>query len=282
MDNEEFFAGGGKTRRGGPRDKGESRMLDTAHILYMLYSGLGGAAVLLALYFCKSKRANKIALRAIAIVTILLHYSTLWVEYFTTGAATVRPNMILLIYPCHVCMWLLLISSFLLDRDDIVSRTIKDFTFWGGTVCGAMGVILNEVYSSNPVLTDYYVLKGLLSHSTMVTGCILLFTAGFVSIRLFRGLIAVVAGLSLFVVCGHSVNALYEHFGLPACNAMFLQELPFENAKWVNIWNIGLSALALVFVVSVLFEQFALPREQRWYARLGKWVKKQRTHTKGK
>ena len=249
-------------------------MLNALHIKYMLYSGLCGAALLLALYFCKSKKPSRIALRMIAIVTVFIHYSPLWKDYFTTGTATVGSEMILLLHPCHVCMWLLLISSFLLDHHDFVSRTIKDFTFWGGTVCGAIGTMFNFAFDENPTLSDYGVLKGLLSHSTMVTGCILLFTAGFVTIRLWRGLIAVSAGLLLFGACGYTANALYAHFGLPSCNAMYLQEPPFESTPWLTVWTILAFALATVFIVAALYEQFALPREKRWYAFFLKRIRK--------
>lgn len=247
-------------------------MFNTTHILYLLFSGLAGAALILALYFRKCERANRIALRVLPILTILIHYSILWVEYFANkGTATISSNMILLIYPCHVCMWLLFISSFLLDKKGPVARIIKDFTFWGGTVCGAIGTLFNFEFDNNPTLTDYGVLKGMLSHSTMVTGCILLFTAGYVSIRVWRGLCAVTAGLSLFCVCGFTVNALYAWFGLEPCNAMYLQEAPFENMVWIGTWSIGLLALAVVFAITAVFEQIALPKEERWYAKLAQF-----------
>ena len=257
-------------------------MFTELHVLYMLYSGLAGAAVLLALHLAKSKRISKIALRALALVTIFIHYSPLWVDYLTTGAAAMRPELLFLLHPCHVCMWLLLISSFLIDRNDVVSRTIKDFVFWGGTVCGAIGTMFNFEFDKNPSFEDYGVLKGLLSHSTMVTGCILLFVAGFVTIRVWSALRAVSAGLLLFGLCGWSANTLFAHFGLGAPNSMYLLEPPFESEPWLTVWTIAAMALTLAFVIAALFEQFVLPREQRWYACLGKWVKKQRPHTKGK
>lgn len=244
-------------------------------LLYMLISGLIGAALILALRWIKWERLNKIAIRALAIVTIFIHYSPLWVDFFTIGmgTATAYDYMLFLIYPCHICMWLLLISSFLLDREDPVSRIVKDFTFWGGTFCGAIGTMFNINFNDNPTLANYDVLKGLLSHSTMVAGCILLFTAGFVKIRMGRGLSAVFAGLLLFATCGFTVNTLFAHFGIPPCNSMYLLEAPYPDMPWINVPNIAVIAMTTAFVVSALFELFALPREERWYARLARYLR---------
>ena len=167
----------------------------------------------------------------------------------------------------------MLISSFLLDREDPVSRIIKDFTFWGGTFCGAIGTIFNINFNDNPTLANYDVLKGLLSHSTMVAGCILLFTAGFVKIRMGRGLSAVGAGLILFATCGLTVNTLFAHFGIPPCNSMYLLEAPYPDMPWLNVYSIAVISMTITFAVSALFEQFALPKEERWYTRLARFVR---------
>ena len=82
-------------------------MLDSTHLLYMLISGLLGAAVILALHVAKSERAYRIAIALCAVVTVLLHYSPLWVDYLKTGQALAGREMLFLIYPCHICMWLL-------------------------------------------------------------------------------------------------------------------------------------------------------------------------------
>ena len=243
-------------------------MFGTTHVLYMLISGVCGAALLIALHFLQRERLNIIALRVLAILTVILHYSPLWVDFFTLGSAEVAPEMLLPIHPCNVCMWLLLIAVFVLDKQGPVARLLKDFTFWGGTVCGAIGTVFNFNFADNPTLTDFGVLKGLLSHSTMVIGCILLFTAGYVQIRVWRGAAAVLSGLLLFGVDGFLINGLYAAFDLEPCNAMYLVSRPFENAPWLTTPVIGLMAMAAVFLLAALFEQIALPADQRWYTRL--------------
>lgn len=240
-------------------------MFNTTHILYMLISGVCGAALLIALRFLKKERLNVIALRVLAILTVILHYSPLWVDFFTLGTAKAAPEMLLPIHPCNVCMWLFLIAVFVLDKQGTVARLLKDFTFWGGTVCGTIGTVFNFNFANTPTLTDFDVLKGLLSHSTMVMGCILLLTAGYVQIRVWRGAAAVLSGLLLFGVDGLLINGLYAAFDLEPCNAMYLVSKPFENAPWLTTPVIGLMAMATVFLLAALFEQFALPAEQRWY-----------------
>lgn len=256
-------------------------MLDKTHLLYMLISGLIGACLLIGLRILGRERVNRTVLALCAILTIALHYSPLWVDFLKTGTATVSRTMLFLIHPCHICMWLLLLSVLFLDKDNVAARLLKDFTFFGGTVCGAIGTILNENYANTPDLGDYVVLKGLLSHSVMVCGCILLLTAGYVKIRVGRDLAAVAAGLTLFVLDGLFINWLFARFDLPACNAMYLQNPPYPSMPWLNAAFIGGVALLVTFLVSALYEQLALPPEERWYRRLFSLLNKH-THTESK
>ena len=249
-------------------------MLDKTHLLYILISTLVGAALLTLLAIRRSRRQGRAVLAVLAVGTVLLHYSPLWVEYLQSGAATAVGEMLFLLYPCHICMWLLVLSVYFLEREGVLAQLLRDFTFWGGTVCATIGLLLNENYDSNPTLSDYSVLKGLLSHSTLIFGCILLLTSGHVRIRVGRGCAAVAAGLTLFLADGLLVNWLFARFGLPTPNAMYLEELPFPSLPWLNTATIGLAAMLTVFLVSAIFEEIALPREERWHARLIAQIKK--------
>ena len=249
-------------------------MLDRTHLLYMLISGLIGAVLLTLLFLIKRDRLNRTVILLSSLTVIGLHYSPLWVEFLEKGSATATSIMLFAIYPCHICMWLLLLSALLLKEDGWVARLIKDFTFWGGTVCATIGTVLNENYDKTPSLADYNVLKGLLSHSVLVFGAILLFTSGYVKIRVGRGCAAVAAGLALFLVDGVFINRLFAACGLPVPNAMYLEELPFPSLPWLNTATIGAAALVTVFLVSAVYEELALPREERWHQRLIKRIKK--------
>ncbi len=248
-------------------------MLGTTHIIYMLISLALSAAVLTLLYFrAKEERQRTIALRFFAIITVVIHFSSLWVDYFSDGTATVESSMLLPIHPCNVCMWLLLICSFIKKRESIIYKLISEFTFLGGTVCGTIGILLNENFANNPTLLDYGVLKGLLSHSTMVLGCIYLLVGGFVKIRV-SAVISTAAGLTLFIVDGAIINALYEIFGLAPCNSMYLLEAPFPALPWLGTVTIGVMALAVAFIITAAYEQLALKKEDRWYSVLREKIK---------
>lgn len=234
----------------------------------MVLSTLISAGVLIALaVWVRTDGGKRLALKITAIVTVLIHYSSLWVNFFSTGDLTIEQSQLLPIHPCNVCMWLLLACSFIGNRDSRIFKIISEFTFWAGTVCGSIGIIINENFGANPTLTDYGVLKGMLSHSTMVLGCIYLVVSGMVHIRV-KNVISVALGLLFFVLDGAIINALYAIFRLDPCNSMYLLELPFPDMPWINTLTMGIAGVAVVFITTALYELCALPRDQRWYSNL--------------
>lgn len=243
-------------------------LFDLTHNLYMLVSAFLTAGLLaLAYFFVKSEAGKERVLKAAAILTVAIHFSSLWVDFFTTGEAKAQASMLLPIHPCNVCMWLLLVTACKKNRTGAAYTILSEFTFWAGVVCGCIGILLNENYAANPDLRDYEILKGMLSHSTMVFGALYLLVGGFVKLRVFNTL-SVVCGLLLFILDGAIVNALYHAFGLSPCNSMYLQENPFPELPWLSSFVMGLAAVALVFAITALYEQVAFPKEERWYERL--------------
>ena len=243
-------------------------MFDLIHILYMVVSG--AISVLLLLLMRKhltSDEQKYKALKFFAVITVIIHYSSLWVDFFKNGSAEVSSVMLLPIHPCNVCMWLLVASAFMKNKDSKVYRVLTEYTFLAGCVCGFIGILLNENYDSNPTLLDYDVLKGLLSHSTMIIGCAYLAVSGIVKIRV-RNTISAILGLILFVVDGTVINALYAIFKLDPCNSMYLLEAPFSDIPWLITPVMGLMGVAAAFIITALYEQFALPKEERWYVKL--------------
>ena len=243
-------------------------MFGTTHILYMLISALISAGILVFLYIkVKDEGKKTLALRIMALVTVAIHYSSLWVDFFASGSLTIAPSHLLPIHPCNVCMWLLLAVSYIQNRESRIFKIMAEFVFWGGLVCGSIGIIINENFGANPTLADYGVLKGMLSHSTMVLGCIYVLVAGMIRIRV-TNVISVVAGLLFFVLDGTVINLLYTVFGRGVCNSMYLQELPFPEMPWLNTLTMGILGVALAFIATAIYEQVALPKDERWYARL--------------
>lgn len=240
-------------------------MFNTAHILYMVISAILSAGVLVLCYFkVKTEHAKNIVLRFFAIITVIIHFSSLWVDFFRDGTATVSSPMLLPIHPCNVVMWMLLIVSFLKDRESKIGKMLTEFVFWAGIICGTIGILINENYGSNPTLADYGVLKGLLSHSTMLIGCIYVLVAGFIKIRV-SNVKSVAMGLCVFAVDGLIINGLYAIFHLDPCNSMYLLEVPFESMPWLNTLTIGIIGVLVCFASTAIYEWLALPEQQRWY-----------------
>ena len=127
-------------------------------------------------------------------------------------------------------------------------------------MCGVIGLVFNTNFDNNPTLLDYSVLKGLLSHSTMILGTLFLGVSGLVKVRM-RNITSVITGLLLFLVIGMSVNGIFEKFGIEDCNAMFLEEPPFASMPWLNTVVMGVAGVVVAFTFVVLFERLALKKE---------------------
>ena len=240
-------------------------MFNTQHILYMVFSGFLTVVLLVAArHFVKSEEAKNRILSFFAIITVVIHYSNLWVDYFQSGGnAVLENNQLLPVYPCNVVMWMLLIASLLRNKKRLLFQLLSEFCVYGGTVCGIVGIVLNVNFGNNPTLADYGILKGMLSHSTMLFGCLYLLVGGYVRIRMFN-VVSVAAGLGTFVICGAAVNALYECFGMTAPDGMFLRSNPYIDVSPIVL---GLLAVVALFCILALRE-LRLPEEERWYKKL--------------
>lgn len=203
-------------------------MFNTQHILYMVISGVLTAILLfLTAKYLKKQQWKDVLLKFFAIATVLLHYSDLWVDYFTNGGqAQITSVHILPVYPCNVMMWLLLIAALMKKKNSRPFQMIGEFCFYMGTICAVVGIVLNANFDANPTLADYGVLKGLLSHSTLLMGCLYMLVGGYIRIRLFNS-VSMASGTALLVLCGIGVNRLYDHFGMEAPDGMFLRHNPY-------------------------------------------------------
>lgn len=240
-------------------------MFNRAHILYMVISTIITIVLLvLAGIFVKSEKWKRIILRFFAVITVVLHFSDLYVDFFTTGSAKVASPQLLPIFPCNVLMWLLLIGAYLKNYDNKFAKVLLEFVFYAGIVCGTLGIVLNENFDSNPTLTDWSVLKGLLSHSTMIFGCIYILVARFIKIRVVNCL-SIFLGLCFFLVDGAIINGLYAIFHLKPCNSMYMLEPALSSAPWLSQALMGVFGIMLAFVITAIYEQIALPKHERWY-----------------
>lgn len=239
-------------------------MFNTQHILYMVISGAATVALLiLARRLAKTETAKNRILAFFAILTVVIHYSNLWVDYFASGGtATVENNQILPVYPCNVVMWMLLIAALMRNKKRLIFQMLGEFCFYGGSICGIVGIVLNANFGNTPTLADYDILKGMLSHSTMLFGCLYMMVGGFIRVRMFNA-VSVAAGLGTFVLCGMTVNRLYEQFGMTPPDGMFLKSNPYTSVSPIIL---GIVAVALLFCGLAIWE-LRLPKEERWYSK---------------
>lgn len=243
-------------------------LFDTAHVLFIVKSFTIIALLETVLFFFVKTDNRKVRiLKIAAVATVVIHYSSLYVDFFKTGTAEINDTMLLPVYPCNIAMWFLLIVAFVKNRESKVYKVIAEFTFYLGILGGFVGILFNEVYAATPNLSDWSVLKGLLSHATMLFGVIYLLLGGFIKIRV-SNTISVAIGMIFMVIDGGIIIGLYKLFNLTPQNIMYLLEPPYPNLPWLNTWVIGITAVLLVFAITAVYEQIAIKKEDRWYNHL--------------
>ena len=243
-------------------------LFDTAHVLFIVKSFTIIALLeTVFFFFVKTENRKVRILKIAAVATVVIHYSSLYVDFFKTGTAEINDTMLLPVYPCNIAMWFLLIVAFLKNRESKVYKVMAEFTFYLGVVGGVVGILFNEVYAATPNLSDWSVLKGLLSHATMLFGAIYLLLGGFIKIRV-SNTISVAIGMIFMVIDGGIIIGLYKLFNLTPQNIMYLLEPPYPNLPWLNTWVIGIAAVLLAFAITAVYEQIAIKKEDRWYNHL--------------
>ena len=249
-------------------------MSDLTHILYTCISAVISAVVLIlaGLYIKTDKNKDKF-LKFWAIITVILHYSILYVEFFTIGSAEVGDSLLLPVYPCNIAMWLLVATAFI-KKDSKAFKPLAIVTFYLGIIGGVVGIVFNENYISTPSLADYSVLKGLLSHSTMLIGCIYLLVGKYFKIRV-SNMPAVIGGLLFLILDGLLMIGLYRLFipQIDPPNCMFLLENPFPQLPWFNPWLLGVASAIVIFAFTAVYEYFAVEKGERWYNKIANKIK---------
>ena len=255
-------------------------MSDLNHILYTSISLI---LTTVAMVFLSKKqlsdKTKTLILKISALLTVIIHFSSLYVDYFSGNEPSVEQSMLLPLYPCNVAMWLLLIVAFYKKKEGKLFEFLAMATFYLGVFGGIIGITFNEIYINNPNLLDWGVLKGMLSHSTMLFGCIYLLVGGYVKIGV-SNMLNVLLGLILLVVDGALIILLHYIFGLDLPNSMYLLRIPFESMPWLNVVTIGLIAMAIIFIATALYEQFALKKEDRWYTKLKAFIDSKKSNKK--
>lgn len=250
-------------------------LFDLPHILILIFGAVAiSVALVLICKFAKTQETKNLFLKWCAILTVAIHISEVWVDYFSQGYAQVDPSVIIPLQPCHLSMWFLVVLAFKKNKQDKFFKTLAEITFYLGSIGGAFGVLLNFVYADNPNLADWYVLQGFLSHYTLIAGSLFLKFGNYIQIRV-KNMISVVIGLLTLGVYGWFVVGLHLLCGLDAPNSMLVLEGPYPALPWINIYTIAAAAIVVLFTFTALYEQFALKPQDRWYNNLKKKTKSQ-------
>jgi len=241
----------------------------------MLYSFISGIITILGLLVCKRRIKNQEVkdrvLKITAVSVVLIHYSILWYDFLKTGEAVAGGTMLFPIHPCNVVMWILLIVAFYNNKESKVYRVLSEFCFFIGTFCGVIGIVINENFLSTPNFLDYEVLKGLLSHSVMVFGCIYLFVMGYIKVNALNNTISATIGLIMFLCIGMIINSIYSVCNLDSVNSMYLQENPFPELPFINTLTIGIFGVLVVFILSNILETIYVVKEEQLLFKVRKY-----------
>ena len=90
----------------------------------LIYFTMTFIITLILLYICrkviKTNETKNLILKISSILTVIIHYSSLWIDYLTTGNAVVSNVMLFPIYPCNIVMWMLFLVSLMKNQSTIL------------------------------------------------------------------------------------------------------------------------------------------------------------------
>ena len=217
----------------------------------------------------RKESTKDIVLKSVSIAVVLIHLSSMYVDFFTNnGEAVIEDNILLPIYPCNIIMWLLVVVAFMKNKTSKLFNTLAQFTFLVGTVAGVVGVLINFNFLNNPTLADYDILKGLLSHWFMIFGTIYLFVFKYIKLDVVNTTKSVFWGLVLFASIGAIINTLFFAFDIPSVNAMYMLYPPIPELPFINFYTIGILGILITFLGLNIYELFTLKKGDRWINRV--------------
>lgn len=222
-----------------------------------------GLALFLIRKFVKPVKYELIYI-VIAVITVVLHYSEV-IYYLIKGIEfEVTSNLYLPVYPCNAIMWLNVIIIFFIYKKGKVFDVLATISFFIGTTCGIIGLSFNENFLNNPVLSDIGILKGLLSHATMIFCCVSLFVFGFFKISMVRSSLYSLFGFLYFFLCNLISNIVLRFRGLEEVDNYYIKE-SMPGVSFINFYTIGLMGLTLLIIITFVYELVCVDKENRSY-----------------
>lgn len=231
--------------------------------------------------FVKSERGQNIMLVAAAFLTILCHYSSLLYHHLLDGSAMQflesNPNLILPIYPCNVVMWSAVVFAFCKNKRSKLGVFLADYIFWFGIISTLVGMFANVDFIRNPTLADYDVTKGIVAHATLLFNVLLMPLFGYVKVDMKRNMRSIIISILEMLVIGLYCNLVFRVLvgeeRAYHVNSMFLIHSPFEGVEFLTYPVIALIAIPLYFGIFALCDFLTYPKGERFYNRLGAWIR---------
>ncbi|NLD25793.1 MAG: YwaF family protein [Acholeplasmataceae bacterium] len=225
-------------------------LFDTTHILYVIISLLLTVGLMIvAKKYIKSPKNKLRFLRLFSIGTFCLHISIMWTTYLTgeVNYGYAFDNILFPIYFCNLAMYCLMICSFM-NPNKKYYRPFATFTAWAGIFGSLISLFYPEYYLNTPTLKDWSVLKSMLSHSTMLVGCLYLFVGNYVKLDI-KNIIYYCYGLVGCLLVGLFNNFFLGLFGKNK-NSMYLKEPPLSEVPFLNFITIPLLMLLVIFITT--------------------------------
>lgn len=236
------------------------------HILFIVGSLVITIALMVGLAFVKNQKAKDAILKIFAVMTFVIHISIMWVDFLKNGKAEAYDNILFPIYFCNLTMYLLLICAFIKNKKSYAWQIFATFIAYAGV----FGTLITLFTTPLEIPANYERVKSLVSHVTMMWGCLYLFVGKYIKINVFN-LVPYCIGLLSCGVVGSIVNGIFLWAGLGERNAMYLQHPPAE-APMFTCWSISGLMILLIFVFTAIYEMFAYKKEYRFYRSLeGFW-----------
>ena len=101
----------------------------------------------------------------------------------------------------------------------------------------------------------------------MAFGCLYLLVGNYIRIRV-DNVLTTIGAVIIMIANGYLVIGLFKLCKLTPPNCMFLLENPVPQWPWFNIYGLGALTIFAIFLFTSIYEQIALPKEQRWYVLL--------------
>ncbi len=250
--------------------------MNIVQVLYLVISLVITVGILIGSYFIKKQKHKDMFLMIWAISTFVIHISVMWVDFLQNGEANAPSSVLFPIYFCNACMYLLMAVSLIKDKKSKVFNYLATFVAYAGTFGGIITIVVSEFFEGPNIVYSWGNIKSMLSHSTMIVGCLYLFVGGYVKIRV-KNLIPYIAGLVGCGVLGLLVTWMFVGSGLDNPNAMYLFEPALAGVEFTKGYYIALIMLAIITVLTATWEFFALKKEDRWYSKIKAQIKSKKT-----